>query len=164
MRNIDQWLEEYGASHRNPVNKALHWVCVPPIAVTVFGLLWSIPVPAALAALSPWLNWATLAGVAALAYYCVLSPALALGFVPLVVGMFALVAWLDTLVWPLWQTCIAIFVVAWVGQFIGHAIEGRRPSFFEDLQFLMIGPLWLLSFVYRSLGLRYSSGSRLPSH
>jgi uncharacterized membrane protein YGL010W len=163
MRSVDQWLEEYGDSHRDPVNKALHWLCVPPIVMTVFGLLWSIPVPAALAALSPWLNWATLAGVFALGYYALLSPALAVGFVPVLLLLFAAIAWLDGLAWPLWQTCLAIFVVAWVGQFIGHAIEGKRPSFFKDVQFLMIGPLWLLSFVYRALGLRYSANAPLGS-
>jgi len=163
MRSVDQWLEEYGESHRHPVNKALHWICVPPIVMTVFGLLWSIPVPAAFAALSPWLNWATLAAAGALAYYALLSPALALGLVPVLLALLAVVTWLDSLAWPLWQSCLAIFVVAWVGQFVGHAIEGRRPSFFEDVQFLLIGPLWLLAFVYRSIGLRYSRAARLRS-
>jgi len=56
---------------------------------------------------------------------------------------------------PLWSICVLLFVAAWVGQFIGHAIEGKRPSFFKDVQFLMIGPLWLLADVYRRLGIRY---------
>ena len=63
--------------------------------------------------------------------------------------------WLGTLPWPLWLTSLTIFVVAWIGQFIGHAIEGRRPSFFKDLQFLLIGPLWLLAAAYRRIGLSY---------
>jgi uncharacterized membrane protein YGL010W len=161
MRSVDQWLEDYGASHRHPVNKALHWLCVPPIVMTVLGLLWSIPVPTAFAALSPWLNWATLAGAAAIAWYFLLSAALAAGLVPVLLAMCAVVAWLDTLAWPLWQSCLAIFVVAWIGQFVGHAVEGQRPSFFKDLQFLLVGPLWLLAFVYRSLGLRYSAAPPL---
>jgi uncharacterized membrane protein YGL010W len=57
--------------------------------------------------------------------------------------------------WPLWATSLAIFVAAWIGQFIGHASEGTRPSFFKDVQFLLIGPLWLLAAVYRSLGIPY---------
>jgi uncharacterized membrane protein YGL010W len=70
--------------------------------------------------------------------------------------VFALVlGWLDRLATPLWQICIAVFVLAWIGQFIGHIAEGKRPSFFKDLQFLMIGPLWLLSFIYQRLGIRY---------
>ena len=43
-----------------------------------------------------------------------------------------------------------VFVLAWIGQFIGHLIEGKRPSFFKDLQFLLIGPAWLMAFVYRA--------------
>lgn len=160
MRSVDQWLDEYGESHRHPLNKALHWICVPVIVITVLGLLWAIPVPAAFAAVSPWLNGSTLVAAAAVAYYALLSPALALGIVPALALAFAAVVALARLPLPLWQSCLAIFVVAWIGQFIGHAVEGRRPSFFKDLQFLLIGPLWLLAFVYRALGLRYSGRSR----
>src|SRR5262249_2722390 len=51
---------------------------------------------------------------------------------------------------------VAVFVAAWIAQFVGHSIEGRKPSFFEDLQFLLIGPLWLLADGYRRVGTRYS--------
>ena len=53
-----------------------------------------------------------------------------------------------------WRLSLAIFIVAWIGQFIGHKIEGKKPSFFEDLQFLLIGPAWLLSFIYNKLGIK----------
>lgn len=155
MRTVTEWLGEYGESHENPVNKLLHWICVPPIVLSVMGLLWSIPVPQAFADASPWLNWATITAVAALAYYLALSPALAAGILIAFAAMLAIVAALDTLPWPLWATSLTIFVVAWIGQFIGHAIEGKRPSFFKDAQFLLIGPLWLLASLYRRLGLRY---------
>src|SRR5256885_13207450 len=79
MRSVTDWLGEYGVSHQNPVNKLLHWICVPPIVLAVMGLLWSAPVPAVFADVSPWLNWATLAAAAALIYYLLLSPALAVG-------------------------------------------------------------------------------------
>lgn len=156
MRTVTQWLDEYGDSHRNPVNKRLHSACVPAIVIAAIGLLWSLPVPAALAALSPWLNWATLAAALSLVYYYLLSPPLSLGSAIVFAVMFAIVIALERLAWPLWQTCGAIFVIAWIGQFIGHAYEGKRPSFFKDLQFLLIGPLWLLAFVYRGLGLPYA--------
>ena len=71
------------------------------------------------------------------------------------VALMFVVRWLDTLAWPLWLTCVVIFVVAWIGQFIGHSIEGKRPSFFKDVQFLLIGPIWLVSHVYRRLGLSF---------
>ena len=160
MRGVEPLLEEYGESHRHPVNKALHWVCVPLIVMTVLGFAWSLSVPAAFAAISPWLNWATLAALAALAYYLLLSAPLALGMLPVLALMFAALQALESLPWPLWQTCVAIFVVAWIGQFIGHAVEGKRPSFFKDLLFLLVGPLWLLAFVYRALGVPYRLGMR----
>ena len=160
MRTVDQWLDEYGDSHRHPVNKLLHWICVPPIVLSVLGLLWSLPVPPLLSAVSPWLNWASIVAALGIVYYLMLSPALALGIAPLIIALLEVVRWLDTLAWPLWASCLAIFVVAWIGQFIGHAIEGKRPSFFKDVQFLLIGPLWLLAFVYRALGLRYAAAPR----
>jgi uncharacterized membrane protein YGL010W len=155
MRSVGEWLTDYGSSHQNPTNKLLHWLCVPPIVLSVMGLLWSVPVPAAFAAVSPWLNWATLAAAAAVVYYFALSPALAAGVLLAFAALLAITQALSQLPWPLWLTSLAIFVVAWIGQFIGHAIEGARPSFFKDLQFLLIGPLWLLAAAYRRAGLRY---------
>jgi len=143
MRTVTEWLGEYGASHQHPTNELLHWICVPPIVLSVFGLLWSAPVPAEFSELSPWLNWATLAALAALLYYLALSPLLALTSV------------LARLPWPLWATSLGIFVIAWVGQFVGHAIEGARPSFFKDVQFLLIGPLWLVAAAYRRFSVPY---------
>ena len=155
MRTVGEWLGEYGASHQNPTNKLLHWLCVPPIVLSVMGFLWSLPVPAAFADLSPWLNWATLGAAAAVVYYFALSRALAVGVLIAFLVLLAITYSLAQLPWPLWVTSLAIFVVAWIGQFIGHAIEGRRPSFFKDLQFLLIGPLWLLAAAYRRCGLSY---------
>ena len=155
MRSVTDWLGEYGASHQNPVNKLLHWLCVPPIVLAVMGFLWSAPVPAAFNELSPWLNWATLASLAALTYYLVLSPSLAVGVLIAFIVLLAIIRALAQLPWPLWLTSLVIFVIAWTGQFIGHALEGKRPSFFKDLQFLLIGPLWLLAAAYRRFSLPY---------
>ncbi|MGD9387960.1 MAG: DUF962 domain-containing protein [Gammaproteobacteria bacterium] len=155
MRSIHQWLDEYGESHQNPVNKRIHWICVPAIVLSVIGLLWSIPVPSAFNEISPALNWAVLLAMAAVVYYFMLSVPLALGAAAVLFLLLLAAAGLDRLATPLWVTSVLIFVVAWVGQFIGHHIEGRKPSFFKDLQFLMIGPLWLLAAAYRGAGLRY---------
>ena len=155
MKDVDQWLAEYGESHQNPSNKVLHWICVPIIVVSLVGLLASLPVPTAFAAVSPLLNWGTLLLLFGVAYYFAMSWSLALGmlvFVAIVIGALAL---LERLPGSLWIACVALFVVAWIGQFIGHHYEGKRPSFFKDVQFLMIGPLWLLSFIYRKLRIPY---------
>lgn len=155
MRTVGEWLGEYGESHANPTNKLLHWICVPPIVLSVMGLLWSVPVPAAFASVSPWLNWATLFEVVAFVYYAALSPRLAFGIAVAFVVMFAIVNALADLPFPLWATSLVIFGAAWIGQFIGHAYEGKRPSFFKDVQFLLIGPLWLVAALYRRVGLEY---------
>jgi len=155
MRSADSWLAEYGESHQNPTNELLHFLCVPAIVLSVMGLLWSLPVPAAFAHASSWLNWASLAALAAFLYYLSLSVPLALGGALALALLLLLTAALAQLPVPLWLTSLAIFAVAWTGQFVGHAIEGKRPSFFKDVQFLLIGPLWLLAALYRRLELSH---------
>ena len=155
LKSPDAWFEEYGQSHQQPANKALHWVCVPLIVISLVGLLWSIPVPQAFREISPALNWGTVFIMAATVYYFILSISLAIGMLPFVMFVVLVVAWMDRLAWPLWSLSGAIFVLAWAGQFVGHMIEGRRPSFFKDMQFLMIGPVWLLASLYRRLGIPY---------
>lgn len=148
MSNIQTWLDDYGASHRNRTNKVLHWFCVPIIVWCVIGLLWCLP--------DPGVNWANLVVLAALIYYALLSIPLALGALPVLAAMLWSVAQLGALGSSvLLGVSAALFVIAWIGQFIGHAIEGKRPSFLKDIQFLLIGPLWLLADLYRRLGIRY---------
>lgn len=118
-------------------------------------MLWSLPVPSAFAAVSPWLNWGSAFLLAGLVYYSVLSIPLALGMLPVTLAIVVIVGWMASLSVSLLGLSLAIFVIAWIGQFIGHKIEGAKPSFFEDIQFLMIGPLWILAAVYRKFGLRY---------
>lgn len=156
MRTVAQWLDDYGDSHHNHTNKALHWICVPVIAWCVLGLLWSLPFPNGIRAVHPAANWGSVAVLAALLYYAVLSVRLALGTLPLLLAMLWSIEIIErSSPLPLWSICVFLFVVAWIGQFIGHAIEGKRPSFFKDVQFLMIGPLWLLADVYGRLGIRF---------
>jgi len=154
-RRIDRLLAEYGESHRNPVNKLIHWVAVPVIAWTVLALLSELPTPAAFR--PSWLiNWASLAAVAATLYYLTLSVPLAIGMALFSLLCFAVMAACRAgVALPLWQLALAVFVVAWIFQFVGHKIEGKKPSFFQDVQFLLIGPAWLLHYVYRLLGVRY---------
>ncbi len=145
LKSVDRWLEEYGESHQNPTNKLIHWLCVPAITFSVIGLFW---------ALSPLLTIVFMGG--ALFFYVRLSPRLALAMTVLVVVMLGLVLELNrqgtnVLFW----TTLVLFVVAWIFQFIGHHIEGKKPSFFKDIQYLLIGPLWVICFLFRRLGIRY---------
>src|SRR5512138_1675241 len=155
MRGVEQWLAEYGESHQHATNKALHWICVPVIVVSLIGLLWSIPVPEAFRNLSPLVNWGTLVLALGVLYYLRMSISLALGMLAFVILVTLASVALQSLAWPLLVVCLTLFVVAWIGQFVGHHVEGKRPSFFKDLQFLMIGPLWLMSFVFRKLRIPY---------
>jgi uncharacterized membrane protein YGL010W len=141
-RAIDALLAQYSESHLNPTNELIHFVCVPVIMFTLLGLLWS---------LHPLVAFAFAAG--SMWYYLRLSK-------PFAVGMFMMAAVMLSILAALPQASIlplsvTIFVLAWIGQFIGHKIEGKKPSFFEDLRFLLIGPLFVLSFLYRRLHLTY---------
>ena len=155
MRTTDEWLAEYARNHRDDTNKLIHWICVPVIVVSLVGLLWSLPVPERFSNASPALNWGTVFLMAAVVYYFILSISLAVGTLPFVLFVVAAVAWLDRLSTPLWLICVALFAAGWAGQFAGHWHEGSRPAFFRDLQFLMIGPLWLIAGIYRRLKIPY---------
>ena len=155
MSAADQWLKEYGKDHDHAANKALHWVCVPLIVTSLIGLLWSLPVPEAFSESSPVLNWGTLFIMASVVYYFIMSLSLAFGILPFLVLAVVIVSWADGLATPLWLTSAIAFALGWLGQFIGHRIESKPPSFFKDLQYLMIGPLWLLAAVYRRLHIPY---------
>lgn len=159
MRKIDSLLSEYGESHQNPTNKLIHWICVPLIFFSLMGLIASIPAGMLRSVLgegSMYANWAAVLLAIALIYYVSLS-------IPLTVGMllFALLCLflINRVVLlniaPLWVVSLAIFVAAWIGQFYGHKVEGKKPSFFKDVQFLMIGPAWLMHFIYKKLGIPY---------
>ncbi len=155
-KSADQWFNEYGESHQNPVNEVVHWICVPSIVLSLIAMLWSIPVPAAVQEISPYLNFGTLMIVLSLLFYLRLSIPLAFGmllFSAFTIGI--IVAYNQAGLWPLWAAALTVFIVAWIGQFIGHKIEGKKPSFFKDIQFLLIGPIWLLHFVYRKAGIPY---------
>lgn len=155
-QQINLLLDKYGESHQNAVNKLIHWICVPSIMFSLFGLLYSIPF---FTERSLFANWATYALVLALVYYMRLSIPMFIGFVliggAMVYGVNSIYEATYGDAKMLALISFVIFAVAWVFQFIGHKIEGKKPSFLEDLQFLLIGPAWLLHFIYKKLGIKY---------
>lgn len=159
MRKIDLLLEEYGLSHQNDTNKLIHWFCVPAIFFSVVGLIFSIPSYALqepLSFMGNFSNWATVALVLILIYYISLSVPLSLGMLFFCALCLALANFLN-IAFPgkLWAISLGIFFIAWIVQFVGHKIEGKKPSFFKDLQFLLVGPAWLMHFVYKKIGIGY---------
>lgn len=159
MRRIDQLLAEYGESHQNHTNKMIHWICVPLIFMSVVGLIASIPAGAVQAVLgegNPYANWAAVVLVVVLIYYVSLSIPLSLGMLAFgLLCLFIVKQLAGTGIAPLWVISLAIFALAWIGQFYGHRVEGKKPSFFKDVQFLLIGPAWLMHFIYKRLGIPY---------
>tara|TARA_B110000090_G_scaffold104732_1_gene117561 strand:- start:5933 stop:6412 length:480 start_codon:yes stop_codon:yes gene_type:complete len=157
-QTLQNLLDEYGESHKNALNKTIHWICVPLIFFSIVALIYSIPSGLLTGILGESIvaNWATLTLVVVLIYYVRLSPNIAVGM--LIFGAVYLFAchWLvTTFSTPLWLIAVVIFVLAWIGQFYGHKVEGKKPSFLKDLQFLLIGPAWLMHFLYKKLGVRY---------
>jgi len=153
-RPIDRLLGNYSEDHRNPTNQTIHHLCVPVIVWTVTALLFVVPVPAMIG--KPGL-WAALASVAAVGYYLRLSRPLAGVMTLMLAAMLALDAWLYARfgATTLLVAGVSVFVLAWIAQFIGHEIEGKRPSFLTDLVYLLVGPLWVWAKLLRRLGVAY---------
>lgn len=157
MRTIDKLLTEYGESHQNSVNKQIHWICIPIIMFSLVGLLWSIPFPRNI--LHGWISVGSILIMIAMLYYIRLSIPLFFGFIVigglLIAGNYLLYGVLASNNLHMFLVSFALFFLAWVGQFYGHKIEGKKPSFLKDIQFLLIGPAWLLHYVYKKIGLSY---------
>ena len=155
MKTVHEWLGQYGSSHKNPVNKTIHWICVPIIYWCVMAFLWAIPTPDAITSIDGRINWLLIVIVLLTGYYFHLSIKLGVGMLIINILLFILTHLVAVHApWPIWAVALVLFVAAWIGQFIGHHIEGKKPSFFEDLQFLLIGPIWLLADAYRRVGIR----------
>lgn len=157
MRKIDLLFAEYAESHRNSTNKLIHWICVPLIFWTILGFISLIPSPHFCAPYFGCISLVSLSVVILVTlFYLRLS--LLIGFIMI----FAMLL-MEHLAYAVnihlgnksWMVFLAVFIITWILQFVGHKIEGKKPSFLKDLQFLLIGPIWLLSFVLKKLGIRY---------
>jgi uncharacterized membrane protein YGL010W len=149
-KKIDALLAEYGESHQNAVNKKIHWICVPIIFFSLYGLIRVIPVPDVMTQIHPALSWASIILIASLFYYFVLSRPLFLGFILWAAVVFFGNEYLyQSLGGNSGWLALVLFALAWTGQFKGHQIEGKKPSFLKDIQFLLIGPAWLMYFIIK---------------
>ena len=147
MRTAKQWFDEYAVSHQNETNQKVHYICVPLIFFSVFGLLMSIPTTLLENIFHIYNqileNCGLVFGMLVSLFY------LRLGFWYFIEMLFVMLLaivgnfWLGNNV-NLLFTSIIIFILAWIGQFWGHKVEGLKPSFAKDLQFLLIGPLWVI--------------------
>ena len=154
MRNLHEWLSEYGESHQNKTNKLIHWFCVPIIMISIFGLLYCIPYFQD----RDWMhNWGFIILIPILFFYFQLSKKIFFVFIVIGIGLLKfnefLFHCLNYQIQSMLFLHIIIFSIAWIFQFYGHKIEGKKPSFLKDIQFLLIGPAWLLSFIFKKLNI-----------
>ena len=157
MKSIDEWLDEYSDSHQNQTNKFIHWICVPLIFFTIVGFISLIPAPHFCA---PYFGCISIASIVALVlvsiFYFNLSWRIS-------IIMLLIMLLLEHFAYAInvhfkensWIIYLSIFVITWIFQFIGHKIEGKKPSFLKDLQFLLVGPIWLLHFILKKIGIPY---------
>jgi uncharacterized membrane protein YGL010W len=146
MKSLNEYLSEYGESHENGWNRRIHKICVPIIFITIYWLLFSIPIPEER---SMYLNMANGFYIGALFFWFRLGWKIGIAF--FLFGFF--LAILTVYVWsvsfyaldaPFRRFAIILFILAWMGQFLGHKIEGKKPSFLKDIEFLLIGPIWVI--------------------
>ncbi|EGR0789638.1 DUF962 domain-containing protein [Vibrio vulnificus] len=140
MRSLEQWLDAYGESHQNLTNQKIHTFAVPGIFFSIVALIWSLP-SLPLPVLS--LNWVWVAALPVWWFYYRLSLSVFLMMLGYTLASIALAWSVELLGLPLAEMAVGLFVVLWIFQFVGHKIEGKKPSFFEDLKFLLIGPVWV---------------------
>lgn len=157
MRKIDLLFAEYSESHRNSTNKLIHWICVPLIFWSILGFISLIPSKSIGFIYIGEISYVSLAAIALVTiFYMRLS-------VVVSIIMFILMVIMESFAYGInirfkenaWMVYLSVFVITWIFQFVGHKIEGKKPSFLKDLQFLLVGPIWLLSFILKKLGIRY---------
>ena len=160
-REIDVLFDKYAESHQNTTNKLIHWICVPLIVFSLLALVWAIPFPHLdfLGKYNGFVNWASFLIAFAIYYYYKLSPVMSYFMLLAVFIMSFFIVMLEK--WEqnggpaMWVSALVIFLLSWIGQFYGHKVEGKKPSFLDDVKFLLIGPIWLLHFICKKIGLKY---------
>jgi uncharacterized membrane protein YGL010W len=158
MATLHEWLDTYGKYHQNQTNQFIHEICVPLIVFSVLGLLWIVPIPHQIRQSIQidgvgLVNMAVLIFILALIYYIKLSRIIALGMAVMTIAMLIVLGILSVLGFSILFVSIGIFIVSWVGQFVGHKIEGKKPAFLTDVQFLLMGPAWILARLYKKIGI-----------
>ena len=149
MSEIDNWLDRYEHSHSDLRNPVVYWAAIPMVVLGTVGLLWSLPVPVQFVEISPLLNWGSAFLMATAIYYFIISLSLAIGMLPFLLGLAAIHMWLAASPWPNLGVSTGLFVAGTVGLWLGRRRDGVVAALLRDFQLMMIGPLWLLSVIYK---------------
>ena len=176
MKTIQDWFNEYGESHQNKTNKIIHWICIPLIFWSIIALLSLVPDTMLNVFNNSFINdlihWGTFIIFLGLLFYLRLSMSIFLGMLVfstlVLLDVYLIVYLFDShKYWGLFNSLeiegnlfllilsIIVFIGSWILQFIGHKIEGKKPSFVKDIQFLLIGPAWLLGYIYKKIGIKF---------
>jgi uncharacterized membrane protein YGL010W len=151
MRTAKQWFDEYSESHQNRTNQKIHFICVPLIYFSIIGLFYSIPNSILLETLELKIlfieNWAFFMSLFVMLFYLRLNLKIYLRM--FIFNAFCiLVCMAISQFYSVFYISLTIFILAWIGQFYGHNLEGKKPSFLKDLQFLLIGPAWVFQKIF----------------
>ena len=160
MKTIHEWFEEYSADHRNEKNKKIHFICVPLIFFSAIGLLSGIPSISLYKLfpelLLPFAHFGTFLIIFSLLFYVRFSVPITIGMLIYSVLCLLIVHLINLInIAPAWFVSLFVFVIAWSGQLYGHKAEGKKPAFLKDFQYLLIGPAWILSFLYSKWGVKF---------
>lgn len=155
MPETDRWLSDYGDSHRNVSCPAIYWTAVLVLVPGTTGMLWSLPTPAAFSEISPLLNWGSAFLMVSLVYYFIISLPLAIGMTPFMLAVAALGVLLAQAEVSVAGVSLGLVVMALAGLYFGQHASGGIRAVLRDIQLMMIGPIWLLSNLYKRLGIPF---------
>jgi len=155
MTEIDNWLDRYEASHQDLHNPFVYWAAVPMLVLGTVGLFWALPVPPQFFEISPLLNWGSAFLMVTAIYYFIISLSLAIGMLPFLLGLAAFQIWLAQSPYPPLGVSLGLLVAGTFGLGLGRRGPGGLRAMLQDFQLMMIGPVWLLSVIYRRFGVPY---------
>ena len=155
MSDAENWLERYEDNHSNVSNPLVYWAAVPMVVIGTVGLLWQLPIPEEFRQISPLLNWGSAFLMAAAIYYFIISLSLAIGMLPFLIGLASLQLWLASSAYPAVGVATGLLIAGIAGLMLGRRDSGGLRAVLQDLQLMMIGPAWLLSVIYRRIGIPY---------
>ena len=152
---LEEYLAEYAESHQNKTNILIHKICVPTIMFSLLGILKAFPVPETWPL---WLDWSSFLILGSFIFYASFKNLKLI--LMMVVFILPQIILLEVLRPRFFLLSLFLFVVAWIAQFIGHKIEGKKPSFLKDLLFLLIGPIWVAKFFADQMGFSFTNNAK----
>lgn len=155
MAETDSWLDRYQKNHTNLTYPWIYWAAVPMVVLGAVGFLWNLPVPVQFVEISPLLNWGSTFLMVTAVYYFVISLSLAIGLLPFLLAIAFAQVWLQVSEYTPERVALGLLSAGLIGLWLGHRNEKGFAAILEDLQTIMIGPAWILSLLYRRMGIPY---------